>query len=92
MYLINFQIFSDPGKIYVSGDISIVDILGALGMYGPGEVGLIDNMIVALIRKNGAMVGVIVANDFPNNQTPLGVYIFFNTKSSCSYINLLLPL
>ena len=76
MYLINFQIFSDPGKIYISGELSIVDFLGSPGMYGPGEVGLIDNMIVAVMSKNCARVGVIVANYFPNNQTPLGVYLF----------------
>ena len=62
MYLINFQIFSDPGKIYISGELSIVDFLGALGMSDTGESGLIDNMIVAVMRKNGARRGVIVAN------------------------------
>ena len=77
MYLINFQIFSDPGKIYISGELSIVDFLGALGMSDTGEVGLIDNMIVAVMRKNGARRGVIVANYFINNQTPLGVYLFY---------------
>ena len=74
MYLINFHIFSDPGKIYISGELYIGDFLGALGMSDTGEVGIIENMIVAVMRNNGARGGVMAANYFPNNQTPLGVY------------------
>ena len=76
MYLINFQIFSDPGKIYISGELPIVDFLGALGISGPVEVGLIDNIIVAVMCKNGARGVVIVANYFNNNQTPIVVHLF----------------
>ena len=76
MYLINFQIISDSGEIYISGELPIVDFLGALGISGPGEVGIIDNIIVSLMRKNGARGGVIIANYFNNNHTPFVVHLF----------------
>ena len=92
MYLINFQIFSDLGKIYISGEISIVEFLGALVMSGPVKPGLVDNAIVAAMGKNGTRGGVIFANHLPKNHNFLGVYLFFNINYSCYYITSILTL
>ena len=61
-------------------------------MYGPVKVGLIYNVIVAVMRKNGTRAGVIVAYHLPNNHNFLGVYLFFNINYSCYYIPSILTL
>ena len=61
-------------------------------MSGPVKVGLVENTIVSVMRKNGTSAGVIVANHFPNNHNFFGVYLFFNINYSCYYIPSILTL